>query len=92
MVTHLFREGEPYRRGRVCFSSKTFDRAKAARSGDFQMYSDYQLGIVGRWFTGEEWVNGTAQRESIREFVEAEAKLKVSGIKPVSQKASLFDE
>jgi hypothetical protein len=34
-------------------------------------FSDYELGLKARWFTGEEWANGTAERECVGEYREA---------------------
>jgi hypothetical protein len=39
-------------------------------------FSDFELGLQPRWFTGKEWEDGTAERESIREYKEATERLK----------------
>lgn len=33
--------------------------------------SDKELNLEPRWFTGEEWANGTAERELRQEYYEA---------------------
>jgi hypothetical protein len=37
-------------------------------------FSDHDLGLKPRWFTGKEWADGTAERELIREYKEALAR------------------
>jgi len=35
-----------------------------------RIYSEKELNLQPRWFTGQEWKNGTAERELKREYFE----------------------
>ena len=43
-----------------------------------EMFSDRRLGLEARWFTGDEWRNGTAERESRAEYQQRERELQLS--------------
>ncbi len=47
-----------------------------------RMYSEIELQIQPRWFTGAQWTNGTAQRELIAEHYAAIAEAERQERKP----------
>ena len=53
-------------------SGSVFDQNEHGEGGEsLFMFSDRELNLKPRWFTGEEWANGTAERESRQEYYEA---------------------
>jgi hypothetical protein len=60
--------------------------------------SEEKLKIEPRWFTSAEWMNGTAQRESKKDFLDAVARYyrerdakRLPQVSPVRSKMTLLD-
>lgn len=47
-----------------------------------RMMSDGELEIQPRWFTGQQWANGTAELESVREYRQKRAEKAASEAAP----------
>jgi hypothetical protein len=59
-------------------------RNKQRRGGTRFRYSEKQLGLEPRWFTGKQWESGVAQIELVSEYKQRTKELNHSGEKPIA--------